>query len=207
VRRFCLIPVALVALGIGARAQAQQVPNIVIVNASPAASPDAVVARVMAFDRNHDGLITRAELPERMQPLLDRAPDTEAIDAKQIRQLALSPASNAQFGGLQAGHYGFADFNNFDTRLHIDSAIDDLRLASDVSEKAKSIAYDVQATSGERARAHLLSTMKAILRPEQFESFKRKEEGGRRKEEGGNAGEFAVPRWLCGRMTFSGTAS
>jgi hypothetical protein len=178
-RRLCVISLALVALGLSAPAHAQQqLPsNVFIVTGNLGANPEIVVARLMAFDRNHDGFITRAELPERMQPLLDKAASNQAIDATQIRRIALTPAPNSQFGGLQAGHYGFGDFNNFDTRLHIDGAIDDLRLASDVSARAKSMAYDVQATASERARTHLLSTMETILTAQQFENFKASVDG------------------------------
>lgn len=37
------------------------------------ANPEELVARMMAFDKNGDGKLSKSELPERMQGLLDRA--------------------------------------------------------------------------------------------------------------------------------------
>ncbi|ADV82183.1 EF-hand domain-containing protein [Terriglobus saanensis] len=56
------------------------------------ATPDEQVQRLMAFDKNGDGELTRDELPERMQRLMDRA-DTDhngRLTATEIRAMASS---------------------------------------------------------------------------------------------------------------------
>jgi hypothetical protein len=179
-RRLCLVPVALLALG-SATVSAQRITAATtFVTANPGANADAVVARLMAFERNHDGVLTRAELPERMQNLVGRleaGATGEAIDAAAVRRIALTPASPTQIAGFQPGHYGFGDGFNFDTRLHIDGAIDDLRLAADVRDRAKAIARTVQASGADRAKAHLMAAMQEILTPQQMTKFRASLEG------------------------------
>lgn|SRR6187402_1270609 len=56
------------------------------------ATPDEQVQRLMAFDKNGDGELTKDELPERMQRLMDRA-DTDHnghLTAVEIRAMASS---------------------------------------------------------------------------------------------------------------------
>jgi Ca2+-binding EF-hand superfamily protein len=56
------------------------------------ATPDEQVQRLMAFDKNGDGELTKEELPARMQRLLDRA-DTDhngRLTATEIRAMAAS---------------------------------------------------------------------------------------------------------------------
>lgn len=174
-RRLCVVPIALLALGTGATVSAQQLTATTFVTANAGASADAVVARLMAFDRNHDGVLTRAELPERMQNLLSRSDagaTGDAIDAAAVRRIASTPVATPQLAGLQVGHYGFGDGFDFDTRLHIDGAIDDLRLAGDVRDRAKTIAHEVQASGADRAKTHLLARMESILTPQQFTNFR-----------------------------------
>src|SRR4051794_18760186 len=61
------------------------------------ARPEAVVARLMSFDMNHDGRVTRTELPERMQALLVRGDVTkdEALDGAEVLRLAQGPPAQA----------------------------------------------------------------------------------------------------------------
>jgi hypothetical protein len=58
---------------------------------------------------------------------------------------------------LQVGHYGFGDGSDFDTRLHIDGALDDLRLASDTTNKAREIAHTFMSTIEANATADLMA--------------------------------------------------
>jgi hypothetical protein len=70
---------------------------------------DDVVERLMAFDKNKDGKVTRDELPERMHGLIARG-DTNndgALDRDEIRKLASAPAGPGPagfgVGGFRAG--------------------------------------------------------------------------------------------------------
>jgi hypothetical protein len=70
---------------------------------------DDIVERVMAFDKNKDGKVTRDELPERMQGLIARG-DTNndgALDRDEIRKLASAPVGPGPggfgVGGFRAG--------------------------------------------------------------------------------------------------------
>ena len=171
--------VTLLAVSVGARAGAQVV-TPAAVNPAPQATPDAVVARLMSFDRNHDGRIVRGELPERMQPLLSRGDASKdgSLDSAEVRRLAESPAPAVVLSnGLQVGHYGFGDGFDFDTRLHIDGALDDLRLASDINNKAREIAHTFMSTIDSNATADLMASMKPLLSTEHFGQLKAAVEG------------------------------
>src|SRR6516165_10712862 len=63
-------------------------------------SVDDVVARLMAFDKNKDGKLTKDELPERMHHLIALGDTNKdgALDKDEIRQLAITLA--AAGGGL-----------------------------------------------------------------------------------------------------------
>ena len=138
---------------------------------APQATPDAMVARLMSFDRNHDGLVARDELPERMQPLLTRIEvftTGGGLDEKEIRRLAENPVATPQRFVVQAGHYGFGDDNGFDTRLHIESAIEDLRLAGATRDKALEIGRQFSDESKAQARAELIATVTPLLTDQQL---------------------------------------
>jgi hypothetical protein len=137
-------------------------------------SPDVIVARLMSFDINHDGKVARAELPERMQPLLTRGDvgEDDALDGTELRRLAETPPPviNAR---VQPGRYGFIDEGfGFDSTQHIDGAIDDLRLASATREKAMAVAKTFQEGRTARANADLIATMTKLLNPVQLAEFK-----------------------------------
>jgi hypothetical protein len=137
-------------------------------------NPDVVVARLMSFDQNHDGRLTRAELPERMQPLFARADVSrdEAIDGAEVRRLAATPPRQVVVRGFEVGHYGFGDDGGFDSRLHIESAIEDLRLASATRDKVLGIGRTFADQVQARAKRDLLSTAQAVLTPDQLISLK-----------------------------------
>jgi len=177
--------VALLAVSVTAPAGAQvvtpgQVFTSVAVNTNLQATRDVVVARLMSFDRNHDGRIVAGELPERMQALLTRGDVSRdgGLDSSEVRRLAESPAPQVVLqNGLQVGHYGFGDGFDFDTRLHIDGAIEDLRLASDTTSKAREIAHTFLSTIDANATTDLMATMKGLLSAEQFSAVKAAVEG------------------------------
>jgi len=194
-RRHSLLLVTLLALGVAAPARAQV---SIAVHPPPAvkATPAAVVARLMSFDLNHDGRVARTELPERMQSLLTRGDTSgdEALDVAEVRKLADVPARKETVRGFQSGSYGFGDGGEFDTRLHIDGALEDLRLAAGTKEQAFEIARRVHATSDSRARTDLLTTMEKLLTDEQLTDFKRAVDDH----------SVNVPAFRSGGLTFFG---
>ncbi|HEX5109171.1 MAG TPA: EF-hand domain-containing protein [Vicinamibacterales bacterium] len=122
------------------------VPNTFKVgSATPEAqvSPDAVIARLMLFDRNGDGRIAAGELSERMQALVGRGDKSGdgTLDASEIRMLMQAPMPvRVLFRGNQIGSYGFGDTTGtLSTRKHIENTIEDLKLASQANEEARRI--------------------------------------------------------------------
>jgi collagen type III alpha len=70
-------------------------------------SVDDIVERIMSFDKNKDGKVTRDELPERMHGLIARG-DTNndgALDRDEIRKLASTPAGLGPPGGFGVGGF------------------------------------------------------------------------------------------------------
>jgi len=141
----------------------------------PQATPEDVVARLMWFDRNYDGQIARAELPERLHDMLTRGDKdkNQTLDATEVRQLAAKPVSRqASARGLETGQYGFGDSFGLDSRLHIEGAIDDLRLAQNDRDEAVAIARRFQDARDQQAKSELLNTMGQMLTGGALEDFK-----------------------------------
>src|SRR5215472_9363804 len=65
-------------------------------------SVDDIVERIMAFDKNKDGKVTRDELPERMHDLIIRGDTNKdgALDRDEIRRLATAPGGFVTRGGF-----------------------------------------------------------------------------------------------------------
>lgn len=173
-RRQSVLFVTLLALSVGPRAQAQDLLPLPGKEA-PKVSPDAVVARLMSFDLNHDGRVMKDELPERMQPLLSRgdAGRDGALDAAEIRRFATNPQAPLAVHGLQAGQYGFGDEEEFFDSSHISNAIEDLRLASVSTGKALAIAKPFVEEVQARAAEQLRTAMKPLLTAEQMAAIER----------------------------------
>jgi hypothetical protein len=162
----------LLTLSVTAPAQAQLAK--IAVPPATQMTPDLVVARLMSFDINRDGKVARAELPERMQPLLSRGNvnDDDALDSAELRRLAETPPPPVT-ARVQPGRYGFSDEGfQFDSKLHIDGALDDLRLAGVTRDKAFEIARVFQDGRSDRANADLIATMSRLLSPSQLAEFK-----------------------------------
>lgn len=143
------------------------------------ANPELVVTRLMSFDRNADGRIVAAELPERMHGVLargDRSGDG-ALDRAEVRGLATAPAPQAFTRNVQVGQYGFRDGFDFDTSKHIDGALDDLRLATATKQRALEIARRFIADTDAAALPNLLAALKPLLTEEQMTSFRDAAEG------------------------------
>lgn len=78
--------------------------------AAPAVNADELIATLMTFDANGDKQLTRAELPERMQPIFDRADSNKdgKLTVDEIRASA-APAAPAAGGRGRGGAGGGAD--------------------------------------------------------------------------------------------------
>jgi hypothetical protein len=149
---------------------------------------EMVVARLMTFDRDRDGRVTKSELPERMQNLLagDVSGD-DALDSAEIRALARSappaPPSPpvAAFaatvpgfrGGGGGGGYTFGDQVSLSTRSHVEGALDDLRLHVPTRARALDIVRPFMARLEADASAVLLKELEGVLPPKQLDAFKR----------------------------------
>jgi hypothetical protein len=178
----------LLAVGAGAPAWAQTVGS----------TPDIVVERLMSFDRNADGRLVIAELPERMQGLVARgdASNDAALDSAEIRRLAMSPTPQLPVRNvLQVNQYGFGDSFSFDSSRHIEGALDDLRLAADTKDRAVEVAQTFLQGLDARALDTLMSTLGSLLNELQLADFQRAFEG--------QATEVAAVR-IAGGVTFFG---
>ena len=143
------------------------------------AAPDTVVARLMSFDRDRDGRLVRDELPERMHDVISRV-DTSgegAIDSAEVLAFAATPRPQQGLRELPISTYGFGGSLQQDTLLHIEGAIDDLRLAAGVRDDAMAIARQFQAGAAPRAKQALFTALSELLPPERFDAFKREFEG------------------------------
>jgi Spy/CpxP family protein refolding chaperone len=69
---------------------------------------DEVVERVLSFDKNKDGKITKDELPERMQGLIEKGDTNKdgALDRDEIRKLATDLARDGTFPGFGPPGFG-----------------------------------------------------------------------------------------------------
>jgi hypothetical protein len=168
---FSLLPFAAVTPALA------QTVQVLAPNQLTAAGPEALMARVMSFDRNNDGRISSDELNERMQPLLvwADANGDRALDSSEVRSLAKTPAPR-QIRGFPAveGRYGFRDDSVFSSRLHIEGALDDLRLAAVARERALPVVRDFLDTWENSSRAALLKDLHAVLTAEQLAAFTQK---------------------------------
>ena len=134
---------------------------------------EAVVARLMSFDRNRDGKVVADELAERMEGLVargDRNADG-ALDAGEIRTLSESPQFvQTAFRNLSGG-YGFGDSVGQTSRTHIENSIDDLRLAPQVQADAKRIGVAFAEALDATALANLRTAMAGLLTEAQMPQF------------------------------------
>jgi hypothetical protein len=124
-RYVLLVPLAVVSFASVVSAQTARLFN-------PVGDPDIVVARLMTFDRNNDGLVAKEELPDRMRPLLGGEVGRDgALDRSEILAMVAvpRPVMTAIGGGLpRPGGYTFGDQFELSSRSHILDSLDDLRL-------------------------------------------------------------------------------
>jgi hypothetical protein len=159
---------------------------------------DDIVERIMSFDQDKKGKVTRDDLPERMQFLIDRGDTNKdgALDKEEIRNLAtkLAPAlggladrdqvrvgKGGRPNGFSAGSRpvpgGSARFGiDFgpDTNV-MERVVDDLKLSGgkkDLAMAAVKAHQDSVRKLMDQARAELLQKMKEILSEEELNDFK-----------------------------------
>ncbi len=126
---------------------------------------DDVVARLMAFDKNKDGKITKDELPERMQFLIDLGDTNKdgALDRDEIKKLAASRATSRRRVGPDFAPHG------------IDGIVHDLKLSGKKKDRAMAAVMTHEEKVRkltEQARAELLRKMKEILSEDEWKDFK-----------------------------------
>ena len=178
-----LVLLALIALVAPSQTHAQvSAPSVQTINSvgfsigasdRPAARPDDVVARLMSFDRNNDGKIEKAELAERMYTVMDRgdANGDGCLDRSELLTLATAKPAVAVVRGFGHGSYMIGPDTEVSSRLHLEGALDDLRLEVVRKEPALAIVTTFSQTLDADAQAELLDVMKAILNPEQLTTF------------------------------------
>ena len=151
----------------------------------PAPSVDDVVERIMSFDKNKDGKVTKDELPERMHHLIARGDTNKdgALDRDEVRKLASSPGF---FGGPQVrvtgpgpgapgGGIGFGRGFGFGPGTdHMVRVVDDLKLPAKKKDQALAVVKAHQEAvrkMTEQARADMLLKMKGVLSEEELKDF------------------------------------
>ena len=143
-------------------------------------SPDVVVDRVMSFDRDHDGRVTKEELPDRMHNLLSDATggtlDSAAVRTRAMTAAAMragAAAATATGRGFQgSGGYTFGDQISLSTRPHVEGALDDLRLPALTREQALAIVTPFMEKLEADAIAKLVSELHFVLTVGQLTNFR-----------------------------------
>jgi Ca2+-binding EF-hand superfamily protein len=76
--------------------------------ATPAMTPDELADTLMAFDKNGDGKLVKAEVPERFQGLFDRADGNQdgVLTKDELKQSATVSIQEAPRGGERGGRGG-----------------------------------------------------------------------------------------------------
>ena len=169
----------LMGVAVAAAQAPEGVRRAVLVTEMPAASgggrggsPFAVIERLMSFDVNKDGRISRDELPERMHGLVGRGDrnGNAALDPDEIRALVAAASSERV---------------RISSRLQppegLPGVIKDLRLSPEKQERALAIlsSYNLPLTINHNAGNHnaqavpsdLYREMKALLDEEEYENF------------------------------------
>jgi Spy/CpxP family protein refolding chaperone len=174
---------------------------------------DQIVERIMAYDKNKDGKVTRDELPERMQHLV-KLGDTNkdgVLDKEEIKKLATRLANQGRFGGFGGrrgrggprGGPGGPDFR--DRPDPVANALRDVKLYEEQKKKVEAIrtAHEKKvrdlfqkARDGDlefskvreevdKLKKDMLKEMKAALTGEQFAKFEKALENAPPRGRGG----------------------
>jgi hypothetical protein len=163
-------------------------------------SVDDIVERLMAFDKNKDGKVTKDELPERMHGLIARGDTNKdgALDRDEIKKLASTPAGlgpvgfgfgvqgragpgpGTAVGGFRVGPGPGGPAKGFRVGPGpgpggIEGVVDDLKLSGQKKDRAAAAVKAHQENVRklmDQARAELLQKMKEILSEEELNDFK-----------------------------------
>jgi EF hand len=151
-------------------------------------SVDDVVERIMAFDKNKDGKVTKDELPERLHHLIARGDTNKdgALDRDEIKKLASTPGDLRfearagprvqDFGGFRvAGRAGPGPGGAGPGPGDIEGVVDDLKLSNKKKDQALAAVKAHQENVRklmDQARAELLQKMKEVLSEEELKDFK-----------------------------------
>jgi hypothetical protein len=160
----------------------------------PGLTVDQIVERIMSFDKNKDGKITKDELPERMQDLIAKGDTNKdgALDKEEIKKLVTDLAKNGDLrrfadlgsprgpggggrGGPGRGAGRFGPPGPAGPGANFKRAVDDLKLTGAKKDKADAAVKaheDNVKTVTELARADLLLKMKDILSEQELNKFK-----------------------------------
>jgi hypothetical protein len=150
-----------------------------------------MVERLLAYDKNKDGKVTKDELPERMQGLIARGDTNKdgALDKEEIRKLA-STLTRDDFVGNFGGPGGFKGKGKGKGGFGgpfagkgpkggpggaARAALDELNLSGTTKEKAEAVVKAHQADVRkllDLARSDLLVKMKDVLTEQEFKTFK-----------------------------------
>jgi hypothetical protein len=150
-----------------------------------ALTADDVVERIMSFDKNNDGKVTKDELPERMQHLIARGDTNKdgALDKEEIKKLAAELRDEAFVrgggpGGRRfgpGGRGGPGGPGGGPPPGFIERAVDDLKLTDKKKEAAaaavKAHQENVRKLT-ELARADLRLKLMDVLSEEEFQKIK-----------------------------------
>jgi len=156
---------------------------------------DDIVERILSFDKNKDGKVTKEELPERMQNLIEKGDTNKdgALDPAEIKALAAKlqregfPAGFDGFGGGRGGFGGrggppgrpagfgggFGAPGGFRPG-GAERVLDDLRLTAQTREKAEAAVKTHQEEVRklmDLPRADLLLKMKEVLSGDDYKKF------------------------------------
>jgi len=140
---------------------------------------DSIVEHFMSFDKNKDGMITKEELPERMQDMFAKG-DTNKdgfLDKEEIKALAVQLAKEQSTSagpvagpGGGRGQRGRANNSAGVSSAAVERAVNDLKLTGKTKEAAdaaiKANQADLRKVT-EFARADLLLTMSDVLSSEE----------------------------------------
>jgi hypothetical protein len=143
-------------------------------------SVDQIVERIMSFDKNKDGKITKDELPERLQNLIEKGDTNKdgALDKDEIKALA----TKIQQEGL-GGFGGFGRFGGrggppggFGPGNRAERALNDLNITDTKKKEAATAAVKAHEETVKKlmelARADLLLKMKDLLSADEYKKFK-----------------------------------
>jgi hypothetical protein len=137
-------------------------------------SVDQIVDRIMSFDKNKDGKITKDELPERLQNLIEKGDTNKdgALDKDEVKALATKLQTEG-IGGFGFG--GFPGFGGF-RGDRAERALNDLNLGDkkkkDAAEAIVKAHQETVKKLMELARDEMLLKMKDVLSDEEYKKFK-----------------------------------